>query len=755
MLRFRNSICLLLLMIVGLTACQSDAFSTHNDSKSGFYISLCDDVSVDSRATPSELGAPVASNFDLKITNKETGNLLYDGKFTDGFIPAAQGEYRIVASCGSNLELGLDAPYYEGTADGVVETDKATTVSVQCRVANALASVIFSNSEIFEKEFSSYALKVSVGLQYVTLKPADNKSAYYRAGAHPSFAFVGVMTDGTQVEIPIENEKLHDESTFAAAAHCKITLTMEAASGLKLKLEKVSVEKVTVNETIPVKWLPKPKVSGFSEIIYVETDDAPQNAEIDYTASLPIQDMELTLNMQDEQYSAYNKTYTLSTLSDADRTDLGKLGIELPEVGEVKTGTINLQNLIGTMKTNAGTTVDNTFRLRVKANNRWSDETTVAETYTVKVVKPEFTVSVDERNCWSREFTVDEVNITSGNAERLKEKLVYQYYNGSEWVDCADRNNEKGRLQQFASRAEDIATKQYKVRALYRGAIPSNEVTATLETPVQLPNSDMEEWTDDVYYTWTSGWGSNKKTYHYYSFNPWSSESSKIWDTNNCFTTRHRENQNSTKADYNGFSSVSYVLGYGGKGLAAELRNTANGRGNMTATFRDYNKVAGELFTGVANLSMGATGNMFADASGSDDKYSRMEGVSFNSRPTTLNFYYKYSPYTTDSWCVDIELLDETKTKIKTQHFESSESKTDWTLQSVSMDYGTNSIYSKCRYIFVIFKSSTKSGGDMPFHDTTYTFYVRNNGTLEEKTYDRALVGSVLTIDDISLVYDK
>lgn len=153
MLRFRNSIWLLLLMTVGLIACQSDVYSTHTESKSGFYISLCDDVSVDSRATPSELGAPVASNFDLKITNKETGNLLYDGKFTDGLIPAAQGEYRIVASCGSNLELGIDAPYYEGTADGVVETDKATAVSVQCRVANALASVVLVTRKFLKRNF--------------------------------------------------------------------------------------------------------------------------------------------------------------------------------------------------------------------------------------------------------------------------------------------------------------------------------------------------------------------------------------------------------------------------------------------------------------------------------------------------------------------------------------------------------------------------------------------------------------------------
>lgn len=43
----------------------------------------------------------------------------------------------------------------------------------------------------------------------------------------------------------------------------------------------------------------------------------------------------------------------------------------------------------------------------------------------------------------------------------------------------------------------------------------------------------------------------------------------------------------------------------------------------------------------------------------------------------------------------------------------------------------------------------------MPFQKRTYTFYIRNNGSLEAKTYEDALVGSVLTIDDISLIYDK
>lgn len=718
-------------MTVGLIACQSDVYSTQTESKSGFYISLCDDVSVDSRATPSELGAPVASNFDLKITNKETGSLLYDGKFTDGLIPAAQGEYRIVASYGSNLELGLDTPYYEGTADGVVETDKATTVSVQCRVANALASAVFSNSEVFEKEFSSYALKVSVGSQYVTLKPADNKSAYYRAGEHPLFAFVGVMTDGTRVEIPIENEKLQDEATFAAAAHCKITLTMEATSGLKLKIEKIEVEKVTVSETIPVEWLPKPKVSGFEDITYVETDDAP-SAVIDYTASLPIQDMELTLNMQDEQYSIYNKTYTLSTLTSDDRANLGKLGIELPEVGVAKTGTINLQNLIGTMQTNAGATVDNTFSLRVKANNRWSDETASAKTYKVEVVKPEFSVSIDERNCWSREFTVNEVSISSGNAERLKEKMVYQYFNGSEWVDCADRNNAKGRLQQFASRADEISTKQYKVRALYRGAISSNEVTATLETPAQLPNSDMEEW-QSVKLGRTSILGGRAD---FYDFLPYKSGESDIW-----WATKNERSRDYSVSRIKITSApcVSYTddpsIVHGGNKSAFIY---TSGHGGTYASTIDIiypeGAFAGSLFIGKYKWS--------------DNTEQLNPGHAFSKRPTSLAFWYKYIPKNTDSFKVYAELKNGNDIIASGIYIPAAiSSETEWVKIELPLVYvDTPDVATD---IFVQFLSTEKTSFVASDFDKKKKVSFPNMPNWEVH------MGSRLYIDDISLVYDK
>lgn len=717
-----------------LCVCSVFAGCSKDDEKterSGFVISLGEAaVDVTSRTTPKELGKPLDTNFSIKVVNVATGSSVYDGGFTQ-FIPVNTGSYELTASYGENAELEFDTPYYIGTATAEHQENVNTPVTIPCKVGNALLSVVFENADEFNKLYSKYGLRVDVGESSKTIGSDETaKSLYFKAGSDVKIYFDATKKDNSPYSVDL-TAGLSSVLPLKAADHAVVKLS---TSAFGLKIEKIEVEKVTVSETIPVEWLPKPKVSGFEDITYVETDDAP-SAVIDYTASLPIQDMELTVNMQDEQYSAYNKTYTLSTLTSDDRANLGKLGIEFPEVGVAKTGTINLQNLIGTMQTNAGATVDNTFSLRVKANNRWSDETASAKTYKVEVVKPEFSVKVDERNCWSREFTVDEVSITSGNAERLKENLVYQYFNGSEWVDCADRNNTKGRLQQFASRAEDISTKQYKVRALYRGAISSNEVTATLETPAQLPNSDMDEWTDEKYK------GS------YYRFYPWTDKGDCHWDTNNLWTTRHEWNGASTY-HYNGFHAVSYVPGR--SGLAAELRNTGNGRGNTKFTsinVKTLNKVPGMLFTGTFVAEK--KGN---DINGSDSWHID-KNASFASRPTGIKFWYKYKPESSDSWTAHLELLDADNQTICQQDVTSSEAVNDWKEEAIVLPYVNSNQYKKAAHIYVSFSSSDKSGNNMPYRTQTYKFYIDKGAKTVD--FSDAIVGSILTIDDISLVYDK
>lgn len=696
--------------------------------RSGFVISL-DEATVDvaSRATPKELGKPLDVNFHIKVVNTTTGSSVYDGAFTK-LIPVNAGSYELTASYGEDVELEFDTPYYIGTVTAEHQKNVNTPVSIPCKVGNALLSVVFENASAFNQLYKKYGLRVDVGESSKTIGGDETaKSLYFKAGSDVKIYFDATKKDNSPYSVDL-TAGLASVLPFKAADHAVVKLT---TSAFGLKIEKIEVEKVTVSETIPVEWLPKPKVSGFEDITYVETDDAP-SAVIDYTASLPIQDMELTVNMQDEQYSACNKTYTLSTLTSDDRANLGKLGIELPEVGVAKTGTINLQNLIGTMQTNAGATVDNTFSLRVKANNRWSDETAAAKTYKVEVVKPEFSVKVDERNCWSREFTVDEVSITSGNAERLKENLVYQYYNGSEWVDCADRNNTKGRLQQFASRAEDISTKQYKVRALYRGAISSNEVTATLETPAQLPNSDMEEW-QSVKLGKTSIFGGRAD---FYDFLPYKSGESDIW-----WATKNERSRDYsvsrikiTSAPCVSYTDDSSIVHGGSKSALIYTSGHGGSYASTVDIIYPEGAFAGSLFIGKYKWS--------------DGKEQLDPGHAFSKRPTSLVFWYKYIPKNTDSFKVYAELKNGNDIIASGTYIPTAiSSETEWGKIELPLVYvDTPNVATD---IFVQFLSTEKTSFVASDFDKKKKVSFPNMPNWEVH------MGSRLYIDDISLVYDK
>ena len=188
-------------------------------------------------------------------------------------------------------------------------------------------------------------------------------------------------------------------SAIGAADHIILSLSAQpVTSGTILTVDKVEIEKATVQETIPVEWLPKPKVSGFeggaTSFTYTETADV-SSVAIRYTASMPVQDVEFALDFRDEQYMALNKTYTLSMLGDEDRATLTDAGITVPTLDGTSTdGVLDLTGLTANLRTNAGAEVVNQLSLRVKANNRWSSED--GEVYTIRTIKPEFTVNVQD-----------------------------------------------------------------------------------------------------------------------------------------------------------------------------------------------------------------------------------------------------------------------------------------------------------------------------------------------------------------------
>lgn len=172
------------IVVLLLTACQSEQWE---GLEGGFIVSLEEEVTISTKSTPAELGKPNPELFKLKIVKESNGNTLYDGNFTGKTIPASAGLYTLTATCGDNPILALDAPYYKGEESGIEVTEGETTpVELKCSVANALTSVIYDEPEKFNDLYSSYALKIAVGNQSVTIGSSQTyKSAYYQAGTIP------------------------------------------------------------------------------------------------------------------------------------------------------------------------------------------------------------------------------------------------------------------------------------------------------------------------------------------------------------------------------------------------------------------------------------------------------------------------------------------------------------------------------------------------------------------------------------------
>lgn len=695
------------IVVLLLTACQSEQWE---GLESGFIVSLGEDVTVSTKSTPAELGKPDPELFKLKIVKESNGNTLYDGNFTGKTIPASAGLYTLTATCGDNPILALDAPYYKGEESGIEVTEGETTpVELKCSVANALTSVIYDEPAKFNDLYSSYALKIAVGNQSVTIGPSQTyKSAYYQAGTIPIFQFVGTLKDnGQEVSTTLDDERLKDAATFAAGKHCKLTLKVKPTeSGVILTVDKVEVETVSISETIPVEWLPAPKISatGFDEsktLTIYETGEA-ASATIDFTVSQPLQDVSFTLNFEDENLKALNKDYQLSTMTDEEKIALTDVGISLPLIGSNAPKISFSEVLTSQLLSKNEGVVNNQITINsVTANNRTNADG--AQTYTIAVHKPEFSVSVLPGNIWTKEFTAEEITVEEGkgNAETIKENLVYQYQDTDGiWKDC---NNQETHQQVFMEHPQN---RTYKVRALYREVLASNEVSVELEEPKALPNGNMNEWLSSTRY---------KQPY----YQPWSNEA--WWDTNNNVTM---PKSYLTYPNYKCFPTTTYTeLGVSGK--AAIIRSVAVDGANSEIMGNGANR--GILYAGITS-----------------DDGTMTEGREWTSRPSQLEFMYQYESYDNEHFGAYIELLSGDGTKIASGEYLSDKiSTSSYKKANITLIY-TNEILKasilKIRFVSVADGESVSTR--------------KQKITIPAGSY-QIYGGSVLTIDDIALIYDK
>lgn len=274
----------------------------------------------------------------------------------------------------------------------------------------------------------------------------------------------------------------------------------------------------------------------------------------------------------------------------------------------------------------------------------------------------------------------------------------------------------------------------------------SNPLGIETEEEKQIPNSGFEEWYSKELYS-TIG-----KIYTFYPFTEKSNVENRWWDTSNARTT---PNPGSAAAwYYRSFpgtvptSDEKYTASYHLNKFGKKALTTGghNGTGVEIATVgwgsdNTWTKnIINGKFTG--KLQNRTAGSLYIGLYDGEEKY----GKSFPSRPTQVKFWYKFYSYNNESTVPYVEVYDEEGVKIGYGEITINNSVNEFTEGLMNIDY-TGNEHKKAAKMIIVFRSTSNKN--------PATEILEGDQSVIVGYWDSRHIGSVLTIDDLSLVYGK
>lgn len=221
---------MLLAVLLCMSCVQRDEMSDLPEGRLELSIGQIS-LSTETRATPSVLGKPLVDEFALQIQRSGTAVTEYKGKFKESIgVPAAT--YDITATCGEDVIIGRDAPFYIGTAQAQVEVGQTKSVNISCHVGNALVSVMFGRDDAerqaFDEMYDDYGLLVKIGQHSMAItKETASTSIYFQAGSSPELIFYGTLKDGRVVSTVVSHQSI--PKVFQAGNHAIVRLSLSGS----------------------------------------------------------------------------------------------------------------------------------------------------------------------------------------------------------------------------------------------------------------------------------------------------------------------------------------------------------------------------------------------------------------------------------------------------------------------------------------------------------------------------------------------
>lgn len=673
--------------------------------------------------------------FRLELVNSEGTVFKRWDPFTQmgETVPMNTGTFTARASFGDPLGVGFNEYYYYGETTFTVQQQKTAQVKVEASLANTKVKVVFGNNikELYP-DYSAYLYNIDSPSDRLVFGKDCTEAGYITSGQ----LILGVDVvdkDGKEGFFKISSPITAEPKDF-------LTLSVDTKEiqpgqvSVNITIDNTTKE-ISTSITIPLggNWLPKsaPKFAadGF-DATNNYTKSLVEGLSLDYAtvsinAEYGIQSC--TMEVLESPYLLENGSewpaskLDLSDLTETQILKLKKYGLLWTvDMKDKPLASVSFLELAKKLPYIPGSTNRHKFQMTVVDAK---GKKATSQIYQINISKANISIEpVNDLDSWSHS-TIATLKVNSakeGNPELLFPQVSL---NGTDWITPSYTSSVEGN-KVICSISDLEAGKTYQVRAAYNRQGSAAESFKT-ESASQVGNNSFEDfYRQDFSYRPVF---SKYTRYEYYPWNKDATDANKYWATNNKTTCR----EPGTDAYQNAkqFFSVNYTSVAHSGSKAVEMRNLA---------------VGSDAATPSTLLNTIVCGQIWLTTNGDENT----EGRTHKDRPTAMEFWYKYSPYSSD-YCKAVVELYAGAQKIAEGSFSTNATVSTWTKAVVDLNYSNTNV--KADKLTIKFQSSTQSG-DAPYKTKQTVTVYNSDKTL---SFENVAVGSLFTVDDVILIYDK
>lgn len=705
---------ILLLLVLLAFSCSRREDNIYGPGMGGIRI----DLATQAPATRAEVedGSLNADNFKVEIINSQGVIFKRWATFTEykaqestAVQMNAGGPYTLRATLGDSTASGWNSWFFKGEQQFTVLPQETVTVAAVCRMANIKVAVKYGENVL--SEYTSYETTVTNRRGSLLFDMAHKDEAGY------------MPADPLTVDVALTDKSgktwyFRNGSEISAAPGDFITLNLDTDAvptqdiGLTITVDRTTNDSTIVVE-LPSYMLPKdapvlsPETGGFdSEGNLSMVEGIEPNANISYEAVSGLAGCVMTVNSSYLKSLGWPETLDFFNLSASDKNIIDRDSLVYVVEDGLTMGSIDL-SLVARKFTYVDDAAANVHSFTIKLTDKKGK--TAEATFKITPVKAEISLGeIAEGNVWAARLENVVISTSNGDVSLLYPEVMAE---GGSWVKPQYTSSVSGTSNTVTITGLTPGTK-YSVRARYNNGVSADVREVTTEAAQQVENAGFEEWSEWEYVAYDII-GSVKQT----SYGPYSNDGSKWWDTNNAETTV--KSTTPGNMTFKSFPMVSYVGGRnGGRAAQMMLIAVSNTATSWSAPIPTVG--FGKVFTGV---------------------FGGVQGRSFASRPSKLNFWYKYSSFESDSFKAYISVKNG-DTVIGEATYSSSDSRSEWTQMSVDIAYSRTDL--KADTIYIEFVSASDS------NKWQYNMSIAYGGDKTANVHG----GSILTVDDIELIYE-